>query len=514
MKLFNSKVDLLKELTSALSEKKGFSVLRLGDGEARLLMWSGEKITKEIIWVIRSVLGFNGKLLVSEILDFKAQSLNTILHSDALFVYKNRDDDNYIRYRDGLSTVLCDNGIDILNISPMNVVNGILNESDIVDLLRLSNNVHLLTCRGNAKDILVAREPFLKKKIKTILIPSESKFRDLYEEPQDIEMTSQFPELMKHIRETVLPEQILPGDIVLIGAGPAKLVYADVVKSRGAVALDVGHFFDSICGLVTQGKQEISNERRILASATQASSEGDTSGKDNVSFKEVYQETNGSNLFLAFSGLAQEYAIPQFEFENSLLKADAGSILLLKDPRRRWYQAGVPGVGRTVHDIVRFIQHKVTRTNPGRFISIGSSAGGYAAILFGCMLGADMVIAFGPQTFLDNNNRTTYGDGRWDSAIRKISDSEYLDLYNLVRDSPKTQVIIMVGSKEPIDIIHGFYLNGLKNVTLLIETSSKHNCARTLKEQGLLSDFIQSVSSAEYDESLLMKRFNNIAKAR
>lgn len=512
MKLFNSKIDILKELTSALCEKRGFSVLRLGDGEARLLMWSGEKITKEITWVIRSVLGFNGKLLASEILDFKIQSLNTILYSDALFVYKNRDYDNYIKYREGLLAVLCDNGIDILNISPLNVVNDILNESDVIDLLRVSNNVHLLTCRGNAKDILVAKEPFLRKKIKNILIPSESKFRDLYEEPQDVEMTSQFPELMKHIRETVLPEQILPGDIVLIGAGPAKFMYADVVKSRGAVALDVGHFFDSICGFVTRGKQEIDNKRRILASATQASIEGDTSGKSDDSFKEIYQEPNGSNLFLAFSGLAQEYAIPQFEFENSLLKADAGSIFLLKDPMRRWYQAGVPGVGRTVHDIVRYLRNKVTRVTPGRFLSIGSSAGGYAAILFGCMLGADMVIAFGPQTFLDKKNRTTYGDGRWESAIRKISDSEYLDLYNLVRDSPKTKVIIMVGSKEPIDIIHGLYLKGLKNVTLLIEKSSKHNCAKTLKEQGLLSDFIQSVSSTEYDESFLMTRFNNIEK--
>ena len=40
----------------------------------------------------------------------------------------------------------------------------------------------------------------------------------------------------------------------------------------------------------------------------------------------------------------------------------------------------------------------------------GASAGGFAALLFGSWCGADEVIAFSPQTFVDAENRRLAGD--------------------------------------------------------------------------------------------------------
>ena len=40
-------------------------------------------------------------------------------------------------------------------------------------------------------------------------------------------------------------------------------------------------------------------------------------------------------------------------------------------------------------------------------ITIGGSMGGYAALLFGSLLPVNGIIAFGPQTFIDKDNRNT-----------------------------------------------------------------------------------------------------------
>ena len=44
---------------------------------------------------------------------------------------------------------------------------------------------------------------------------------------------------------------------------------------------------------------------------------------------------------------------------------------------------------------------------------LGSSAGGYAALLFGRLLEADEVHAFGPQTFISPSLRLRYSDNWW-----------------------------------------------------------------------------------------------------
>lgn len=51
---------------------------------------------------------------------------------------------------------------------------------------------------------------------------------------------------------------------------------------------------------------------------------------------------------------------------------------------------------------------------------MGTSAGGYAALLFGYLLEADTAVAFAPQTFISPQERKRYGETRWGKHTRSL----------------------------------------------------------------------------------------------
>jgi acetyl esterase/lipase len=58
-----------------------------------------------------------------------------------------------------------------------------------------------------------------------------------------------------------------------------------------------------------------------------------------------------------------------------------------------------------------------------RTVTVGSSAGGYAALLFGHLLEVDEVLAFASQTFLDPALRDRHGENRHLWAYRPLLES-------------------------------------------------------------------------------------------
>jgi hypothetical protein len=66
-------------------------------------------------------------------------------------------------------------------------------------------------------------------------------------------------------------------------------------------------------------------------------------------------------------------------------------------------------------------------------VTIGNCQGGYAAIYFGAMLNADLVLTFAPITYVDAENRTRYNEMRWEEGFERIYSSENAepDLFDL-----------------------------------------------------------------------------------
>ena len=91
-----------------------------------------------------------------------------------------------------------------------------------------------------------------------------------------------------------------------------------------------------------------------------------------------------------------------FERKTSLMKLrfekNNFDVLYLRN-RHQWYIGGLKGIGKNIDHTLAFLRKQFALYN--KVLCIGSSAGGYASLLFGSLLSSDTVIASNAQTDLD-----------------------------------------------------------------------------------------------------------------
>lgn len=182
-------------------------------------------------------------------------------------------------------------------------------------------------------------------------------------------------------------------------------------------------------------------------------------------------------MLVAFGGLKKGIGrIAPFEFFN-LTKDVPVKKIYVRDMKQAWYHDGVPGVADSVDGVAKHLRRLIEKQKPRKVVAVGNSAGGYAALLFGHLIGATVVHAFAPQTFIDKEGRKRNGDRRWEGAqIRNAHAASgrragYFDLKRFFAARPsntKFHIHYQRGSK--IDSIHaermrriqGVYLHGYK----------------------------------------------------
>ena len=197
-------------------------------------------------------------------------------------------------------------------------------------------------------------------------------------------------------------------------------------------------------------------------------------------------------LLIAFGGLASRLdGIPPFEF-LSALSGTAARRVFVRDLNQSWYQEGVRGVSTTLDATTAALRALVTESGAHRVVTLGVSAGGFAAIYFGCQLEADFVLAFGPQTFTSRRLRALHRDRRWIEEIARIdrldSASTCRDLKPIVAartETRPTPIEIHYGRRSRVDRAHARRLRRFEHVTL-IEHDAGHNPAKALKDAGEL----------------------------
>jgi hypothetical protein len=207
--------------------------------------------------------------------------------------------------------------------------------------------------------------------------------------------------------------------------------------------------------------------------------------------------TESSALLVLFGGIAGGFSMPVFEFFR-LTSGFPAKRAFLRDPRRGWYQLGIPGVGNSPADVHAFISAVIARAGAERVVMAGVSAGGFAALLFGSSCGADEVLAFSPQTFLDAENRRLAGDARWPEQIDDLhlalaadSRSATLDLLDaLPVAAGKTRYQVHVSNDDPLDLFHAQRIAGCGGVEIFEHERGGHLLVRTLRDRGLLKPML------------------------
>ena len=209
---------------------------------------------------------------------------------------------------------------------------------------------------------------------------------------------------------------------------------------------------------------------------------------DHAEYVRVDFKSNDLPLVISFAGLGG-----QFNFLRSL-DGFAANVIYIKDLKHHWYLTGIPGAGNTVPEITEFLKGKATEFRATRVITLGTSAGGFAALLFGAQIGATSIIAISPQTFMNKWNCIRYLDYRWLDRVVEVyrandDNRQFLDIKSLVSEY-QGDVTLIYDVTHRLDNLHAGRISG-NHIVRVEEKSGGHNVARTMKNEGRLDQLLK-----------------------
>ena len=213
-----------------------------------------------------------------------------------------------------------------------------------------------------------------------------------------------------------------------------------------------------------------------------------------------FEDNNSDTLIITFAGMGWKNCLPTFIFYNFLKAYNNVNKLFFRDIKTRYYLLGLKNNTNDLEETIEFIKSLVNKKKYKKIISIGCSAGGYAAILFGHLLNFNKVIAFSPQTVLNNKKEELIGDiynapqtCRW--LVNKNKDNEFyqkcLDLRNLTPFDTCIDIHYSVKANNGCDKKHALYLES-ENCKIIEHPGKEHMIALTLRNNGKLKKIIDN----------------------
>ena len=165
----------------------------------------------------------------------------------------------------------------------------------------------------------------------------------------------------------------------------------------------------------------------------------------------------GAPLVIAF-GFVSWTTRPAFDFYGRLRKLEQASgqhlnKILVRDSGNAWYHRQIAGLGNHVDETAQSLRELVRRIAPSTVTTLGQSMGAYAAVMYGLLLDAQQIVAFGPLSFLDVQQARLYHELRWLPVMESLAQdpplSGYYDLAALcrARATADTQMHLVFGTR-------------------------------------------------------------------
>lgn len=168
-------------------------------------------------------------------------------------------------------------------------------------------------------------------------------------------------------------------------------------------------------------------------------------------------QNNSENLIVCFGGMINSFLLsPPFEFLNFLSKTYKKNVDLyfFIDKHQSWFHKGIQGIANNIDDCALYIKNIMNKKNYKKTIFMGSSAGGYASILFGSLCNVSNVLAFIPRTRHEH----------------RMTDPKYNSLKNVINNNTE---YLFIGDSSITDkndnhhISHCYELGDLQNVKII-----------------------------------------------
>ncbi len=168
----------------------------------------------------------------------------------------------------------------------------------------------------------------------------------------------------------------------------------------------------------------------------------------------------GAPLVIAF-GFVSWTTRPAFDFYGRLRKLEQVSgqhlnKILVRDSGNAWYHRQIAGLGNHVDETAQALRELVRRIAPSQVTTLGQSMGAYAAVMYGLLLDAQQIVAFGPLSFLDMQQARLYHELRWLPVMVSLAQdpplSGYYDLAALcrARATDDTQLHLVFGTRPDV----------------------------------------------------------------
>lgn len=149
-------------------------------------------------------------------------------------------------------------------------------------------------------------------------------------------------------------------------------------------------------------------------------------------------------VFFTGHGLYYPTTIEQFRFEviinnkfewknisqNSRISKRFSKVVFVRDIYKNWC---INGVGKDIQSQDQLANKLKKIVNGKRCVTIGSSAGGYMAVLFGILLGAEAIFAFSPQISL-HKYHIDHPIKYYENYVLDSDISQYMDLTKIIQN--------------------------------------------------------------------------------
>jgi hypothetical protein len=197
---------------------------------------------------------------------------------------------------------------------------------------------------------------------------------------------------------------------------------------------------------------------------------------------------NHKFLIVCFGGMGLKMGgIPPFEFLHYLssVYGNECDLIFYVDKYQCCYHKGIESISTNIDETVVYLNSKIAENNYDKIIFMGTSAGGYAAILFASLCNnVNNVISFIPKTILNKpvdkkysnlynfiNSNTKYilfGDVN----ITNVNDNHYISQCENLKDFPNVQIIKINGLDLKKLRDTGVIKNTIDNIIYIPEVSS------------------------------------------
>jgi len=214
-------------------------------------------------------------------------------------------------------------------------------------------------------------------------------------------------------------------------------------------------------------------------------------------------EIDSQTLLIAFGGLRGRVDVPRFEFLGVTGEFPVKR-MYVRDLYQAWYHRGIPRYrAKTLVGVADRLREMIAPHGVKRVVTIGNSSGGYAALAFGALLGADRALAFAPQTTLDPDVMADMGDHRWDEQLRALRDAgrmdaDWVDLRTALPHAlhGDTRLQVYFNERLAVDRLHAERLSNVDGVRLFrFGHASGHYLVNTLRDNGSLEHLLRGAVS-------------------